>query len=405
MNKKSLSSRLFALALAVLCLSYISYQAVSGLADQVETIEASLVTVEDKISSEGIFVRSEQPVYGDTSKTMEYLVNNGEKVAKNENIAMFFSDSSSLEAYHEMQSVEDEIKSLQYAYTHLSGGADGTKLDSLISMDMVNITKTLDSGNVSAVSGNYTNLLQLVLRRDGERITNEAYQAQLAALNSEKAAWNSQVGTRASAATAPASGYFVRHYDGWGKNLSPENLDTFSLENLKEALAAERHNEEGTIGGLVQGFEWYFVTAVDEEQASVLRERSTVMVRFPSISNQTLRVNVHEVRKAVGGQALVIFRSGTIEEFYLNARQEEIDIIYSSYSGIKVPKEALRQEEGQWGVYCLVGGITRFRPVQWVYQTDSYYLVEPAESASKGIILYDQIIVGGKDLEKDKVVK
>lgn len=393
------------MALALLCLVYISYRAVSGMSNQVETIEASLVTVEDKISSEGIFVRSELPVYGDTSKTMEYLVKNGEKVAKNENIAMFFSDSSSLEAYHEMQSVDDEIKSLQYAYTHLSGGADGAKLDSLISMGMVNITETLDNGNVSAVSGNYTNLLQLVLRRDGERITNEAYQAQLTALESEKAAWRSSVGSKASAAVAPAAGYFVRHYDGWGKHLSPESLDTFSLENLEEALAAERKNEEGTIGGLVEGFEWYFVTAVDEEQASILRERSTVMVRFPSVSSQTLRVSVHEVRKAVGGQALVIFRSGTIEEFYLNARQEEIDIIYNSYSGIRVPKEALRQEDGKWGVYCLVGGITRFRPVQWIYQTDSYYLVEPAESASKGVILYDQIIVSGKDLEKDKVVK
>ena len=94
-----------------------------------------------------------------------------------------------------------------------------------------------------------------------------------------------------------------------------------------------------------------------------------------------------------------------MSESYLTTRQADIEIIYNSYEGIMVPKEALRQVDGEWGVYCLVGGITRFKPVEWVYQTDSYYLVEPAASSSNGLVMYDQIITSGKDLEKDKVVR
>ena len=82
-----------------------------------------------------------------------------------------------------------------------------------------------------------------------------------------------------------------------------------------------------------------------------------------------------------------------------------MDIVLDSYTGIRVPREALRQVDGQWGVYCLVGGLSRFKPVEWVYQTDSYYLVEPAKSSSQGLTLHDRIIIKGRDLEKDKVVK
>ena len=136
-----------------------------------------------------------------------------------------------------------------------------------------------------------------------------------------------------------------------------------------------------------------------------MRERSTVMVRFPVIGSEALRVNVHSVRTEENGQAVAVFSSGQMSPAFLSARQTEVEIIYDSYSGIRVPKEALRQIDGQWGVYCMVGGISRFKPVEWVYQTDSYYLVEPAESSAKGLVMHDQIIVAGKELEKDKVVK
>lgn len=405
MSKKSWGSRILAFVLALGCIVYIGIRIISGLKDQIQTIEASVVSVEDKASGVGIFIRDEQPVYGDSSKTVEYLVANGEKVAKDESIAMFFSDSASLTAYHEMQAVDDEIESLKYAYTHLSGGADGAKLDSLITVSMLNVTQLLDHGNVQASSGDYADLLQLVLRRDGERITSSDYNAQLAALENERQSWQSQVGSSASVAASPAPGYFVRYYDGWADELNPAGLSALTAADVENALTVEKQDSSEAIGGLVKGFEWYFAVVVPEEQASALRDRETVSVRFPSISSQTLRVDIYDVRTEDNGQALIILRSGEMVEGYLTARQEDIEIIYNSYSGIMVPKDALRQEDGEWGVYCLVGGVTRFKPVEWIYQTDSYYLVEPAASSSKGLVMYDQIIVSGKDLEKDKVVR
>ena len=406
MNKKAWGGKIAAFILGLGCIVYIGARMVSGLGDRIQTIEAALVSVEDKFSASGVFIRDEQPIYGDSSKTVEYSVANGEKVSNGQSVAMFFSDTASLTAYHEMLAVEDEIESLQYAYTHLSGGADGAKLDSLITISMLSVTKQLEQGSVQSAASDYADLLQLVLRRDGERITNSEYTAQLSALESERASWQQQAGSGATVAAAPAAGYFVRYYDGLSEALDPDNLDSLTVDEVEAVLENEEtHTRDGVIGGLVQDFEWYFATVVSEEQGAVLRERSTVNIRFPAFSDQLLRVNVHDVRTSEDGQALVIFQCNEMNESCLTTRQAEIEIIYQSFDGIMVPREALRQVDGQWGVYCLVGGVTRFKPVEWVYQTDSYYLVEPAASSSGGLVMYDQIIVSGKDLEKDKVVR
>ena len=84
---------------------------------------------------------------------------------------------------------------------------------------------------------------------------------------------------------------------------------------------------------------------------------------------------------------------------------ETADVVKRSYTGIMVPGEALHQNEGEWGVYCLSGAFMKFKPVEWVYQGDGYYIVKPAASQSKGLYLYDKMIIKGKNLEANKVMK
>jgi len=105
-------------------------------------------------------------------------------------------------------------------------------------------------------------------------------------------------------------------------------------------------------------------------------------------------------------QAVVIFSCGIMDDELLGGVSETADIIKQSYSGIWLPREALHMnDEGQWGVYCLSGAVVKFKPVEWVYQGDSFYLAKPADSAQKGLYLYDKVIVKGRNLEENMVIK
>ena len=80
----------------------------------------------------------------------------------------------------------------------------------------------------------------------------------------------------------------------------------------------------------------------------------------------------------------------------------------SSYSGIRVPANALRVNgEGQAGVYCVVGSLARFKPVDIVYQGDGYTLVRASKSAEGSAILRagDEVVVTASDIEPGKVIE
>lgn len=382
---------------------YIGLQVAINLRDRIETQNAAVVTVEDKLQGEGVFFREQTLLERVSGKNAEYLVANGEKVARAQQVAMFFDDAESIAAYRAYKSSVKEEESLKYAYTHLAGGSDSGKIDSLMFLSMVDLTEELSTGLVSAAEQNYADLGQLLVRRDGSKMTEEEYNAASSKLRAEQQSLLQSIKGRSSSVGAPVPGYFVRGCDGFETRLSSANMADITPALVHEALEAEGTADDG-VGSVITGFAWYFAAVFDAEEAATLRGQKSADIRFPQIGSDVLRVSVVGVQHEQDGESVVLFKSTQMDPAFLQSRQQTIELIRDTYSGIKVPREALRQVDGGWGVYCLVGAISRFKPIEWTYQTDSYYLATPAKSAAKGLYLYDKIIVKGKDLGTGKVV-
>ena len=108
-------------------------------------------------------------------------------------------------------------------------------------------------------------------------------------------------------------------------------------------------------------------------------------------------------------------------------RHQNAQIIFDSYAGIRVPKDALRVvtetiEDGSGGeitqrmtgVYCRIGLAAQFKPVSVVYQGEDYYLVEAdptilGQMTEKQLQIRtlrsgDDVIVTAHDLYDGKVI-
>jgi NAD(P)-dependent dehydrogenase (short-subunit alcohol dehydrogenase family) len=80
--------------------------------------------------------------------------------------------------------------------------------------------------------------------------------------------------------------------------------------------------------------------------------------------------------------------------------------VVRTYEGLKVPREALRVDEnGQNGVYCLIDSQVKFKPIEIIFEKDSYYVAKYDSSDIKSLLLYDEIVVSAKNLENKKIVK
>lgn len=397
--KKNRLSTLCSIALLLAVAIYVAYQVFANLTQQLRTVDALEVTVEETLSARGWFIRQQLTVSGGEGEA-EYLVEDGEKVSKNQRIAVLFTDETAHQAFDRASQLEDRLEAAEYAYSMLTSGVDSAKMDELIFDSIGSINAQLEQGQAWRVGADYSTLQQLVASRGATEADKEAFEEQIAQLQQELKAVQKEYASGSSSIRARDTGYFVSGLDGYETVLTVDRLDTLTPADL-DALRPEP-TADG-VGSLTQGFQWYFAVVLTGEQADRLRSSSRVEVTFPELSTQKLELEVERLETFDDGRAILILRSTRMEALWLTAREQDIDIVLGSYTGLKVPAKALRQQDGQWGVYVLEGSVTSFKPVSWVYSTDSYYLVPCADSASKGLYRYDRIILQGKDLADGQV--
>ena len=88
-------------------------------------------------------------------------------------------------------------------------------------------------------------------------------------------------------------------------------------------------------------------------------------------------------------------------------RTQQADIVLRSYSGIRVPKQALYyvNDTGETGVYVLEGAVARWKPVEILYEAQEYYLVREDRSSTSKLWAGDEVILTGQELTDGKVVE
>lgn len=79
-------------------------------------------------------------------------------------------------------------------------------------------------------------------------------------------------------------------------------------------------------------------------------------------------------------------------------------VVKKEYSGLKIPKSALRVVNSKRGVYVLTGMQVKFVEVNVIYSDDDYMICEKQTEDEKVLRLYDEVIVKGKNLYDGKIV-
>ena len=104
-----------------------------------------------------------------------------------------------------------------------------------------------------------------------------------------------------------------------------------------------------------------------------------------------------------------------MEEKTTLLRRQTVELIFESWSGLRIPKEALHlveftQEPGEdsseppvtttkTGVYAFVNGRAEFRETAIVHEGDHYYVIRPVGSGRKVLRDGDAIIIHGTGLQ------
>ncbi|MBR4955624.1 MAG: hypothetical protein IKY46_06915 [Clostridia bacterium] len=366
----------------------------SSLEEKISYIEASLVTVEEIVSLDTVFIRDQVVIKGKTDN-IEYLVANGEKVSVNQAVCIYFKSDEARANYRKLVDIENEIEAIEAVYAMISSGTESIKLDALVYTYLSDIMSDADSGKLAQVRETYHSLEQVIIARDAGLYSKDIFTDRLSELKMQQAEYESLVDRYSETVTTPVSGYFFSDTDGFEARFTTDCLDDVSV--VFSGREEQTQSEDDVIGTVVSSFYWYLAAELEEDMLYDLRGRTTMSVQFPELLAKSAEFTVESLAKGSDGKYYMVLKSANMLPKYLSTRFQPMDVVLNTYTGIRVPIQALHQNDGKWGVFCLEGASARFKPAEIIYQTDSYYLLKMADSASNGLYLYDKIIISGKD--------
>ena len=159
----------------------------------------------------------------------------------------------------------------------------------------------------------------------------------------------------------PCPALYVSGGDGLEK-LSPETLDSLSVETVSALLdTAESAQAQGG-GRLIFGFAWYFAAISETETALAPGDRCRV--RFDG-QERFVGASAVSVNTAQDGRQVILLRLTESGEFYQNMRKSGAELLLSQYEALSLPTAAVGEEAGQCFVFALTAsGQTERREIQ-----------------------------------------
>ena len=322
-------------------------------------------------------------------------------------MARLYKSQEAIDLQREIASLEDTLQSLQRAQdsAKTSEVILPETLNSQVASQVAMLIQARDAEDFSKLDSIRTSLIESFAKRQIVIDADTNYSEEISRLQSRLSELKKKNTASYTRYTSDVSGFFVDHVDGYEGVYTPEKLSGLTASELDKEIASYRgYNADSSQVKVVTNHIWKFVFTVTDEQAVSLSEGRSVQVRFPN-QQSTVKMTVDELRRDVdAGKYLVVLAGDVIDEYLLTMRVQSCELLIGTYTGLKVPKPAIRYEEGEPGVYVVLMDKMYFRTINIVYETEEFVISSAAEEETYPLKLYDTIIVEGVGLYNQKDV-
>lgn len=386
---------------AVVC--YFGYAVFSTIYAPLTTVTAIEYEAGTGSYTTGYVVRDESVVrsaYGITA----LLVSEGERVSRGQALATGYRDESAQARQAELEALEEQLEQLTFASSYSADAAGQAVLEAEISAQLTDMSQYLARGDMNSVRDRSANIKGLVIRRMSTEEENAALDQQIADLQTEIAALQADASYDTTLVAASKSGTFSGTVDGYETVLTLDFLDTVTVSSLAEVQPIDP--PEDAVGRLIAGSTLYYVTVVPADQTAGVESGDQVPVTFASQFYESIPMTVERLGEEQQGERIIVLSCDKYMQDATLLRQQSADIVFTSYAGLRVPKEAIRvDEDGQVGVYILEGSNASWKSVNILHDNGETYVVELDKSSVNNLWPGDEIIVTGRDLYDGKVVR
>lgn len=381
--------------------AYFGYNVVSSLYAPLMTATVTPYEAGAGYYASGFVVREEELLYSQYGTTVLNCAE-GAHVAANDTVATGYRSEDAKTRQTRIDELSGQIEQLQYAWSAVSSVYDQAALDADIAGDLAQLSRYLALRDMNSVSDLSPELKGLILRRTGSDSDSGSLQARISTLQAELETLEAQSAGDTSAILAGKAGTFSAAVDGYESVLSPERLMEMTVAEFESVQPDE--TDANAIGRLVTSATWYYACVVPASELSGVEEGNRATLTFARDYYQPVTMRVARLGGNEAGSRLLVLSSDRALQNVTLLRQQSAEIVFTSYSGLRVPKSAVRVENGQTGVYILEGTLAKWKPITILHDTGESYVVTLDTSSTNNLWPGDELIINAKNLYDGKVV-
>ena len=390
-------------------LVYVGVQVTRVLTPPMRTQTAHMDFVFQSVSGPGLVFRDEIPLEESGASVVSSLFDDAVRVLVGQPVAELLPPGTYIGNSALIRQTQWEIEMLLEAQdTSIHHIANTEALGRDIQQQLGIFAGLSASGNYHGAEDVRANLTALLNQRQIATGREQCFGARISQLTLEYERLNSF--DRAGAigvAYAPVSGFYARSTDGLESALSLNVARTAGLAELKamieNTMPLQTVNRAGRV---VTSHNWYVAVILDRYQTQWINTGQGLDIFFEGTGIR-VPATVRRVLYRTGyDQAVLVLHSGHVSEDTINLRAQNVRLDFNVHEGIRVDAAALRFQNGERGVFTLSNNVVTFKRVDPIYEEPGFLLSRPPHNPRDPYTLrqYDQIIIGGVDLEDGRVL-
>lgn len=406
-SEKNVVKKFAIIAIAITLLTYIGYQVYRMAYSPVKTEIVREYTVEDTVETDVFVAREEKYITNKKEGTIISVIDDGSRVAKNQEVAVVFSDTEAADTYSRLRELETEIE----RYKKLSSQSDNytfniNDLDENIDIAAMDLVNSVWKKNFSAIDESINNVRDQIVTRQIATGNSIDFNTKLSALETEYKEL-SKKNAEHSSVVSDSSGYYISGTDGLERIVDTAKVKDLSVDDIYGVLKSRAEDvPDGAIGKVVTDFTWYFLCVVDANRTGTLEVGDSITVNLPFSAVNSVKATVYAINENTGDKAAIILSCNLMNSDISSLRHETAELVTDSYTGLRVPATAIRvNDDGEKGVFVQNGNIIEFKKLNIIYTSDDYVLSNADSTDDSFVRLYDNVVTEGKDLYDGKIVK
>lgn len=394
------------LVLAVLV--YIGYQGYVRINDPYTTEIVFRYSVSDSLSADGIIIRDEYLLKSPNELAVDYLFDDGERVAKNSTVAKLYNSKSDIADKNIIERLEADVELLeQSAKASSDYYTNAEAITKQIISKLIAYANVCESQFVQDISTTKNSFLLSLNKRLSTLDKDADYKTALKETKALLNEYKESQGSAVSSIRTSQAGYFVSRIDGYEDSLSTGSRLSYTLGEYQDLInnKVSAKVSDSAVGKIITEPHWYLAIEVPVSQVENFYIGRVLDVDFPFSTIETIEATVSEViADPTSETVIVLLKSSAMSENLAVTRTCTVQIKFRTITGLRLNSKAIRHnEDHEQGVYIISGEQIKFKKINIIYEGNGFCLTEYNDSNSEYLQFYDEVVIEGKELYDSKL--